>query len=121
MTLEKQVRDILSQEGCLNTHEVCRLINGLPKGAVDKCSLTFKEKPFGTQSNSRCGRIRNDCKVRYHTVWHCLMNMTDIYSLRKRFWDKNKSGKRFDVFRFWTDNPTKYQVRIQAQTLEAHL
>jgi len=119
--LEAQIYEILKREGVLNTFEICRLLNGFGKREVNRCSLTFKERPWShaklDSKRPSCRALENQCKIPYETVRSTLMKMEGVFSVKLKFWDKNKCGKRFDVFRFWFLRFSDFVERICHQTL----
>jgi hypothetical protein len=43
--------------------------------------------------------------------------MHGVFSVKLVFWDKNKTGKKFDTFRFWFLRFSDFMERICNQTL----
>lgn len=121
MSLKEEIQSILKTYGCMNQQEICRLVNGHGKRAVNVCSLTFKEKPYGKSQVDlkacRCPKTRNGCKVSYGRITSTLRRMPCLTTVKMRFWDKNKAHKRFDIFRFWFIDYDDFRERILAQTL----
>jgi hypothetical protein len=119
--LEKQIREILRREGLLNTTEICRLLNGFNKREVERCHFTFKERPWHSakldSKRPSCRILENNCKISYERVRGTLLKMHGVFSVKLVFWDKNKTGKKFDTFRFWFLRFSDFMERICNQTL----
>jgi hypothetical protein len=120
MTLKDSILQILYKNGCLNTHEICRAVNGYNIHDPTRCGLSTKLKPFGKGHWANCnGQIDKKCKYDYYKV-RCTLFRMKINTVSMRFWDKTRLGgnnRRSDVFRFWFINHEDFRRRVLAQTL----
>ena len=124
--MKERILEILRKHGCLNTHEICRALNGHPINDPTICGLSTKLKPFGKGTMKTLGKSVNcnghltgSCKYRYHNVRRKLFRM-NLKTKLMRFWDKTRmggSGRRSDLFRFWWINDENFEKRILSQTL----
>ena len=126
MSFERRIKTILQRYGCLNTMEICRIVNGLGKDDYVKCSLSFKEKPFRSGPISEepyhsCQNRRNKCKIYYTEVRRLLLKQPDVFTVKRLFWDHNRIDRKVDFFRFWFLDKQAYEDRIGKQTLDPHL
>ncbi|MEM3579273.1 MAG: hypothetical protein QXK47_02430 [Candidatus Bathyarchaeia archaeon] len=124
--LENQILKIIRYQ-CLNTHEICRALNGLPIEDPTVCGLPVKLKPFrkGTKEvlgkSVNCqGELYGTCKFKYKKVRATLHSMKQLNSKLMRWWDKTRlkgAGRRSDLFRFWWIKYEDFHKRVLTQTL----
>ena len=87
--LRRKIMLTIKEYGCLHIHEICRLINGLPKDDPQCCYLT--EKEWGGINWKLCAYDIWDCKIRFYEV------RDQVYQCEKKGWLKSKRLK-------WTDH-----------------
>ncbi len=121
---KEQILRILLKHGCLNTHEICRALNGYDIHDPTRCGLPTKIKPFGKGHWANCqGQIDKKCKYDYYQVRAKLFQLKIGTSLM-RFWDKTRlggNGRRSDLFRFWYIKREDFEKRVLSQTLIPYL
>ena len=104
---------------CLNTMELCRLINGYEK---DDFKVCYGGQKFGITRPERCNYKKNGCTFWSFQIYNALRKLEEkglIHSKKVRFWDR--TPLRTDLFRFWFIDPKDFRERVQKQTLEAYL
>ncbi len=126
MQLSIKILAILDIHRILNTMEVCRLLNGFGKRAVDVCykgqGFTFgtREGEEAWGKGSMCNR--ENCKVTWNKIYRALGKLHRkglIYTKKMRFYDHtpNRKGKCNDIFRFWYLDKDEFKEQILRQTL----
>ena len=115
----------LKRHGCLNSMEVCRVVNRFEPGDFRGCYPTgdfaFKTRP------ERCEWKARNCDVWSLKVYNALRSMQksgQIQSRKCRARDASKRNKSFqntDIFRFWFTEPKHFEKRIVSQTLIPYL
>jgi len=123
VAIKLQIYEWLKSEGCLNSMEVCRLLNGFEKDDFRPC---FAGRQFGAITRpERCNYKERGCHFWSLTVYNALRKLEEkrlIFSEKTIFWDKRKGyGKRFDVFRFWFINRKEYRKRIMSQKIDGYI
>jgi hypothetical protein len=104
--------------------EYCRAINGATRR---QCNSTPGWKlENGKKKNRNMTEVckSNGCRLNYFQVMKSLQYMEKkglIQSEKRRWWDRNTSGKRTDLFRFWYINRELYEEIILMQTLDGWL
>ena len=121
--LAVQIREILEGAGCLNSMEVCRVLNGFDKEDFEGC---YAERGFAFVTRpERCNHKERGCHFWSLTVYNklrVLENKRLVHSEKTRFWDKRKGqGRRLDLFRFWFIERREYERRILRQKIEGYL
>lgn len=120
--LPKELLGFIGDE-CLNSMEICRLLNGFEKDDFGPCyvhkGFSFKTRP------ERCNYKERGCYIWSFTVYNALRDLEDLgvlHSIKMRWFDKRKGrGKRTDVFRFWFKTREAFQRRIRSQQLDNYL
>jgi hypothetical protein len=118
-----QLKEWIESEGCLNSMEVCRLLNGFEKDDFDDC---YAERGFAFITRcERCNHKERGCHFWSLTVYNELRKLEEkgvLHSEKTRFWDKRKGqGRRLDLFRFWFINREDYKNRVLKQKIEGYL
>jgi len=120
--MKSEIIQLLRKHKVLNSHQMCRLLNGYSKDEFKQCYYTFKEKPMGTK-NLACRNhglkkegLCPKCKVTQGQVYYHLSKMrAPIQSYKLRFFDHGGIGS--DLFRFWFMEKEEFHNRILRQTL----
>lgn len=123
INLAVQIKEWLESEACLNSMEVCRLLNGFQRDDFGGCyanrGFAFITRP------ERCNYKERGCHFWSLTVYNMLRRLEkngSVQSEKTRFWDKRKGqGKRLDVFRFWFIDREAYTQRVLRQKLDGYL
>jgi hypothetical protein len=122
---EQYIKELLSIEfyGCLNSMEVCRLLNGFEHDDFRGCYLNRKFA-YVTRPE-RCNSKERGCWIWSLTVYNILRRMENrhiIQSEKTIHFDKRKgNGKRLDVFRFWFIDREAYVQCVEKQKLTGYL
>lgn len=121
--LKVQIKEWIESEGCLNSMEVCRLLNGFERDDFEGC---YAERGFAFVTRpERCNHKERGCHFWSLTVYNALRKLEDkglIQSEKTRFWDKRKGqGRRLDLFRFWFINREDYEKRVLRQKMEGYV
>ena len=126
--VQREILETLKGEGCLNTMEICRRLNGV--GLWADCGKEHPEEcvkgqRFGEHRKwreTRCRTKENGCVFHYCDVYQYLKKLERkgiIHSIKTRFWDK--TPLRTDTFRFWFINREAYLNRVEKQKLTEYL
>lgn len=111
---------VLKEEGCLNSMEVCRIINGFEFDDFRDCyprgDFQFKTRP------ERCQHKTRGCRFWSLSVYKALRQLWKkevIQSIKCRAKDKgnNSSFKNTDIFRFWFIQYVDFYNRVLVHTL----
>lgn len=112
VTLEFELLGFLTDK-CLNSMEVCRLINGFETRDVEGCyvhGFGFVTRP------ERCNFKERGCTFWSLVVYNALRKAEKngwIKSVKMRWADDRRGhGKRTDVFRFWFKDEEAFRKRI---------
>ena len=126
--VQREILETLKGEGCLNTMEICRRLNGVGLWAdcgKERPEECVKGQKFGEHRKwreTRCRAKENGCVFHYCDVYQYLKKLERkgiIHSIKTRFWDK--TPLRTDTFRFWFINREAYHNRVEKQKLTAYL
>ena len=122
--LRVECLEALKQHGCLNSMEVCRVVNGFEPDDFRDCyprgDFEFKTRP------ERCEFEARGCKywsLKVYSALRTLENRRWIFSEKCRARDggNNPSFKHTDIFRFWFLTRESFEERILSQTLIPHM
>lgn len=113
---QQQIINIL-QGYSYNAYEVCRILNGKPFRAFQKCFYRFESKCRG----NRCRMKRNHCQIRSNSVDATLRTLWKrkiISSIKLRWFDGRPTGKNAhgictDVFRFYYITKRSLAARLK--------
>jgi hypothetical protein len=113
----------LVQKGCLNSMEVCRVLNGFGRDDFTGC---YAHRRFAYVTRpERCNHIERSCcfwSLKVYNALRWLERKRVLQSVKTLHYDKRKGkGKRFDLFRFWFIHPEAYESRINKQKLTGYL
>jgi len=114
-----QIKEILEGQGCLNSMEVCRILNGFEREDFKGC---YANNTFGVTRPERCNHEERGCHFWSFTVYKALHKLEDkglIQSTKRRFWDR--TPMRTDIFRFWFVSEEAYTQRIVVQTMDGYV
>jgi len=116
--------EILRREGCLNSMEVCRIVNGFEKNDFRDCyprgDFRFVTRP------ERCEYKTRGCNYWSLTIYQELRKLERknlIKSKKARTYDggNNQSFKHTDIFRFWFILTDEFDKRVTSQTLISYI
>ncbi len=121
--LSREILEWIEYEGCLNTMEVCRLLNGFDKDDFQGC---YANRKFAYVTRpERCNYKERGCVFWSLDIYNELRKLESrgrIKSVKTIHYDNRKGkGKRLDVFRFWFINPQDYIQRIEKQKLTGYI
>jgi len=118
----QQVRDLIqevfSQHDCLNSMEVCRLINKQVKTNSIEDAKACYPRNFGyVTRKERCLWRERGCQwfsLKVYQNLRVLEDKGELHSIKIKFWDGGRSNNPnvTDVFRFWFKDPKAFQDRI---------
>jgi len=123
MNLKTKILKLLQDEGCLNGHEICRLLNGFDKHNFRICHLSFDEKPMRQKSKKGRPCRGDELKCKYHwSKVHATLKRMKIPSVKMLWWDSGaRHHREIDLFRFWFIDRYEFKSRILKQTLLPYL
>lgn len=104
---------------CLNSMEVCRLINGFETCDFKEC---FSKQKFGATRPERCNYKARECSFWSFTIYNALRKLEKkgkVQSIKCRFWDR--TPMQSDLFRFWFTKEESFHNRISRQRLDAYI
>jgi hypothetical protein len=129
--VKREILETLQGEGCLNSMEICRRLNGVGlwsdyPDAKEHPEVCYNGRKFSYQTRpERCNYKENGCVFWSLTVYNILRKMEQkglIKSKRTIHYDNRKGrGLRQDVFRFWFIDEKAYLDRIEKQKLTAYM
>jgi hypothetical protein len=129
--VQREILETLKGEGCLNTMEVCRRLNGVGlwtdyQNAKEHPEVCYNGRKFSYETRpERCNHKENGCVFWSFDVYDILRKMEEkglIKSEKTIHYDHRKGkGLRLDTFRFWFINREAYHNRVEKQKLTAYL
>lgn len=117
--LARRIISILEENGCLNTMEICRILNGIEENkGYSYCRRRFAEEAGRERTGfNRC--MVSDCRIKYyqvHRICSWLARIGRIKTAKLRFWDRGGAHPT-DLFRFWWIKEEDFHERILSKTL----
>jgi len=118
-----ELKEILEGEGCLNSMEVCRILNGFERDDFKGC---YANRKFAYITRpERCNHKERGCVFWSLTVYNALRKLEAkgiIASQKTTHYDNRKGkGLKLDVFRFWFINRQDFINRIEKQKLTGYI